>query len=111
MISTVGIGGVREVHVRSKKGIRNVSKPNIQILHNSFMGGVDSFAQLCATYAFDRKSNKWYQAIWHFLIEVALVNGCICYNIQNPNNKLSQWKFREKAIESLLDGFFKKRWT
>lgn len=58
MISSVGIGGVREVHVRSKKGIRNVSKPNIQILHNSFMGGVDSFAQLCATYPFDRKSNK-----------------------------------------------------
>lgn len=48
MISTVGNGGVREVHVKSKKGMRNVSKPNIQILHNSFMGGVDSFDQLCA---------------------------------------------------------------
>lgn len=46
MISTVGNGGVREVHVKSKKGMRNVSKLNIQILHNSFMGGVDSFDQL-----------------------------------------------------------------
>lgn len=56
MISTVGNGGVREVHVKSKTGMRNVSKPNIQILHNSFMGGVDSFDQFCAIYPFDRKS-------------------------------------------------------
>lgn len=49
MISTVGKGGVSEVHVRSKKGMRTVLKPNMQILYNAFMGGVDCFDQLCAT--------------------------------------------------------------
>lgn len=101
MISTVGKGGVSEVHVRSKKGMRTVLKPNMQILYNAFMGGVDCFDQLCATCPFDRKSMRWYQTIWQFLIEVALVKGYICYNIQNPINNLTQWKFREKDIEGL----------
>lgn len=110
MVSTVGKGGVSEVHVRSKEARRTVSKPNIQMLHNSFMGGVDYFDQLCAIYPFDRKSKKWYRTIWHFLIEVALVNGYICYNIQNPNNKLSQQKFRGKVTRGFSRWLFKKRW-
>jgi hypothetical protein len=108
MISTVGNAGVSEVHTRSKKGNRSVLKPNIQVLYNTFMGGVDKFDQLCATYSFDRKSKKWYHTIWHFLIEVALVNGYICYNTQNPTKKLNQRKFREKVIDGLLDGFSRK---
>lgn len=25
---------------------------------------------------------------WHFVIEVALIAGCICYSVQNVGNKL-----------------------
>lgn len=69
------------------------------------MGGVDKFDQLCASYPFDRRAKKWYQRLWHFCIEVALVNGSICYNIQNPTKKLSQRKFREQVIDGLVAGY------
>lgn len=72
------------------------------------MGGVDKFDQLCATYPFDRKAKKWYHRLWHFIIEVALVNGLICYNIQNPTKKLDQRKFRAQVIDGLLAGYSRK---
>ena len=95
MISTVGNPGVTSVRVRTKKGHREVSKPTIQVTYNKFMGGVDKFDQLCTTYPFQHKHKKWYQTLWHFVIEVAPVNGYICYNTQNPQKKMSQRKFRQ----------------
>ena len=46
--------------------------------------------------------------MWHFIIEVALVNARICFNIQN-NRKMSQVCFREKVIEGLLEGYSLKK--
>lgn len=107
MISTVGNAGVAEVHVRSKQGPRNIHKPNVQVLYNKNMGGVDRFDQYCSTYPYSRRSRKWYQTIWHFIIEVALVNGCIAYNIQNPSSTCSHREFRERVIDGLVCGYKK----
>lgn len=107
MLSTVGDAGVTEVDVKSKKGTRKVIKPNVQVLYNKNMGGVDLFDQYCSTYPYGRKSMKWYQTIWHFLIEVALVNGCISYNFVNPNNTVTHKKFREIVIDGLIVNYKK----
>ena len=93
MLSTVGDSGICKVKVNSKMGERFVDKPNVQVMYNKFMGGVDTFDQLCSTYPFNRKTKKWYQTIYHFIIEAALVNSRICYNIQNPGKKMSQISF------------------
>ena len=37
-----------------------------------------------------------------FFMEMALVNGLIAYNLQYSTKKLTQKKFREKVIHSLL---------
>lgn len=41
MLSTVGNTGLTKVSVRSKSGLRSVAKPNVQIMYNKNMGGVD----------------------------------------------------------------------
>lgn len=105
MLSTVGDSGVSDVQVRSKTGNRAVVKPNIQIMYNSNMGGVDLFDQFCSTYPYGRKSMKWYQPLWHFLIEVGLVNGCISYNLQKDVKPLTHKKFREQVIDGLLSNW------
>lgn len=105
MISTVGNPGVTNVTVHTKRGPRQVKKPKVQRLYNTNMGGVDRFDQLCANYSFDRRYKKWYQVLWHFLIEVALVNGYICYNEKNP--KITQKQFRELVIDGLIKNYVK----
>ena len=107
MLSTVGDAGVTEVDVKSKKGPRKVIKPYVQLLYNKNMGEVDRFHQYCSTYPYGRKSTKWYQTIWHFLIEVALVNGCISYNLVKPTNTVSHKKFREMVIYGFIVNYKK----
>ena len=109
MISSVGNSGITKVDVRSKSGIRQVLKPNIQVEYNKFMGGVDLFDQLCSTYPFKRKNKKWHHVIWHFLVETALVNGYICYKIENPDKKVNQRTFRQGVIDGMLEGFSRGR--
>lgn len=87
MLSTIGSTGTEKVVVKSKKGNRLVDKPSVQILYDKYIGGVDKFDHLCSTYPFKRRTKKWYQTLWHFVIEVALVNSLICYNVQNPEKK------------------------
>ena len=79
------------------------------MLYNKHMGGVDKFDQLCGSYNFNRRSKKWYQILWHFVIEVALVNGRICYNAANSGAAVSQTAFRERVIDGLLQGYERKR--
>lgn len=102
MLSTVGDTGVKVTEVRSKTGRREVTKPNIQICYNKNMGGVDLFDKFCSTYPYGHKSMKWYQPLWHFIIEVGLVNGCIAYNMQDGVKPLTHKKFREEVIDGLL---------
>ncbi|RZF48805.1 hypothetical protein LSTR_LSTR003185 [Laodelphax striatellus] len=102
MLSTVGDTNVTVVTSRSKSGDRRQMKPNIQILYNKNMGGVDHFDKFSTTYCYAHKSMKWYQPIWHFLIEVGLVNGCIAYNMQENVKPLTHKQFRKAVIDGLL---------
>lgn len=45
---------------------------------------------------------KWYHTIWHFIIEAALVNGCISYNLQPNVKRLTHKQYRENVIKGLL---------
>lgn len=83
---------------------RQVHKPDAVCAYNMHMGGVDHSDQLRAYYSYCRKTMKWYQVIWHFAKEIALINGLICYNIVNPGQKMDQRKFRKKVVDSLLQG-------
>ena len=86
---------------------RYIDKPNCNIAYNKYMGGVDVFDSLSKTYHFLRKTYKWYQVIWQFLIQTAIVNARIAYIIQNPNQakKMTAGVFRKEIINGLLEGF------
>lgn len=104
ILATLGYSGITKVPVKSEKGDRGIDKRNIQVAYN----GIDRFDQLCSIYPFNMRSIKWYQIIWHFIIETSLINSIICYNIQNPTHKLSQKNFRLQMIDSLLEGYVQK---
>ena len=109
MLSMIGDSSITNVTVKKRTGLTVVPKPSIQVLYNKHMGGVDKFDQLCGSYNFNRQSKKWYQILWHFVIEVALVNGRICYNAANSGATVSQTAFRERVIDGLLQGYERKR--
>ena len=109
MFSTIGDFSVTDVTVKKRTGPTVVPKPSIQVLYNKHMGGVDKFDQLCESYNFNRRSKKWYQILWHFVIEVALVNGRICYNATNSGAAVSQTPSRKRVIDGLLQGYKRKR--
>ncbi|XP_068221401.1 piggyBac transposable element-derived protein 4-like [Palaemon carinicauda] len=104
ILSSVGDTGTVKKSIQSKKGVREVDKPSLQAQYNKYMGGVDLFDQFCSTYPFNHRSKKWYQTLWHFVIEVALVNSKISYNLQN-RKKLTQVVFRQEVIKGLLEGY------
>ncbi|XP_014677267.1 PREDICTED: piggyBac transposable element-derived protein 4-like [Priapulus caudatus] len=91
--------------IRLKKdatGKRTVKKPALVQDYNKYMGGVDRFDQLSAYYCYPHKSQKWYQIMYHYVIETALVNGHIAYKESHPDVNIDQTMFREKVIDSLI---------
>ena len=58
MLSTVGETSVKDVKRKSKSTETIVTKPTVQTLYNKYIGGVDKFDQLCATYPFGRRNKK-----------------------------------------------------
>ena len=109
MLSTIGDSSVTDMMVKKRTGPTVVPKPSIQVLYRKHMGGVDKFDQLCGSYNFNQRSKKWYQILWRFVIEVALVNGRICYNAANSGAAVNQTAFRERLIDGLLQGYERKR--
>jgi hypothetical protein len=108
LLSTVENHLVIDKSVRSKTGTagyRKVEKPVMVEKYNTFMSGVDRFDQKLGSYAYPHKSQKWYQPLFHRLVETALVNGYIIYKEKNGDNAISSLKFRKAVIDYLLEGF------
>lgn len=88
-----------------KGGKRTVEKPVVAEQYNNNMAGVDRMDQLLRSYAHPHKSQKWYQPIYHWVREIALVNGYILYKNDKSTREeqiLPPEKFREKVIDGLL---------
>lgn len=104
VLSSIDNIGTTSVQVHTNKdvsGFRNVDKPKSIVDYNNNMGGVDTFDQLGSYSNYPHRSYKWYQVIYHFCIEAALVNGFIFCKNNDP--KLTQRKFRLAVIDSLLE--------
>lgn len=107
MLSTVHTSETMQVQKRAKKSLTGhvtIEKPKLVVNYNHSMNGVDKFDQLCTNYSFSHKKIKWYQVLWYFLIETALVNGRIVYNNVN-NKKASAPDFRNAVISGLLEEY------
>jgi hypothetical protein len=67
------------------------------------MGGVDSFDQKASYYTYPHKFQKWYQAVYQFAKDAALVNAYILYQADNPNSNLTSAGLRKAVAEKLCE--------
>ena len=82
-----------------------VAKPVVISQYTKNMGGVDRADQYCGSYAFLRKTVKWWRKMFFWLLEVAIVNSFILYNLNRKHQGLSEIthkKFRENLLHQLV---------
>ena len=69
------------------------------------MGGVDKADHYCRSYAFLRKTVKWWRKMFFWLFEVAIVNSFILYNVQRKEKGLrivTHKKYRKNLVIQLV---------
>jgi hypothetical protein len=62
--------------------------PDIIQDYNKNMGGCDLSDMLAALYRIDHKSRKWYMRIFHWVLNVAVINGWLLYR-RHENQRLA----------------------
>ncbi|MGH0143713.1 UNVERIFIED_CONTAM: hypothetical protein FKN15_055272 [Acipenser sinensis] len=65
----------------NRGAIEELDKPSVICDYTSKMGAVDRADHYCASYAFTRKSLKWWRKMFFRLLEVAIVNSAILFNL------------------------------
>ena len=98
--------------------IKDVPCPQAIKLYNQFMNGVDRADQLRSSYPTGRKAMKWWKYLFHFLLDVCLVNAFVLMR-QSANHQLKtktgrvrtlqQLEYRMKLGHRMLDTFSTKR--
>ena len=94
MISTWH-NSMQNMRRKVKNNVEQFRKPVVICDYNKHMGWVDVSDQYISSYSFIRKSKKWWRKMFFWLLEVAVVNSFILYNLSavaNQKPKLSHKK-------------------
>lgn len=104
MLSTLYADNTTNTITRVKKGgaVESVIKPTVVCKYNQYMGGVDIADQYISSYAFSRKSLKWWRKVFFWLLETAVVNAFILFKIKHKKPKLRQRQFRKVLVKELV---------
>jgi len=83
----------------SKKQLNLIKIPYMISEYNKYMGGIDRMDHYLSTYISNHRSKKWYKKIIVYMINVALNNANILYNLYlekngRANEKLKSLDFR-----------------
>lgn len=71
------------------------------------MGAVDRADHYCGSYAFTRKTVKWWRKLFFWLLEIAIVNSYHLWNIDRKEKNLKPMdhlQYRRILIEELVEG-------
>jgi len=79
-----------------------ISFPEIVKVYQILMKGVDISNQLISYYEIDVRMKKWWKRLFNHLIDIAVVNSYILYNKSGRGEVLSQKKFRESIVLSVI---------
>lgn len=79
-----------------------VMKPNIVMAYNSYMGGVDLLDQSTSAYPTTRKTIKWYQKVYFYLLNVSLYNSFVIFKALHSETKMTFLDFKILIVEDLL---------
>ncbi|MGH0124150.1 UNVERIFIED_CONTAM: hypothetical protein FKN15_030982 [Acipenser sinensis] len=84
-----------------KRGpIEELDKPSVICDYTSKMGAVDRADHYCASYAFTRKSLKRWRKMFFWLLEVAIVNSAVLFNLMTVES--GQLPVRHKTFRKAL---------
>ena len=78
----------------SKKQLNLIKIPYMISEYNKYMGGIDRMDHYLSTYISIHRSKKWYQKIIVYMINVALNNANILYNLYLEKNGRSNEKLK-----------------
>lgn len=111
ILSTVYDDSVENVERRTKTAQNvwineTIKKPTMICQYNKYMGGVDVADHYATTYAFGRKTSKWWRKVFFWLFDVAMNNAFILYKLnKNLTDKYRSRQFRKKLVEQLIGSF------
>ena len=77
-------------------------KPKCVIDYNTHMHGVDTADQYLAYYPFIRKTVKWPEKVFFYLLQCCLFNSYITFSKNNPNSRKSFLDFVSDITENLI---------
>ena len=81
---------------------RDIQRPDLVSSYNKYMGGVDHMDQMLSYYTIGKKTIKWYKRIFWRLIDMAIVNSFVLYNMCHPLKRMSHNVFRLQLADSLV---------
>ena len=101
MLSTCFGAETEDIERRAKGGIETIEKPTMIVSYTKFMGAVDRADHYMSSYAFTRKSLKWWRKMFLWLLEVAIVNSYILYWRHSDSAQRNHLKYRERSVTQL----------
>ena len=85
-----------------------IPKLVVILQYTKYTGGVDKADHYCGSYAFLRKTAKWWRKMFFWIFEVATVNSFILYNIRRREQELknvTHKAFQKNIVRQLEEGF------
>ena len=114
-LSTIDNNENTEMQIRTKgtatTDFKGFQKPKMACTYNRFISGIDLFDKKCSVYPYPHKCSKWYQAVFHFLKDAALINSFIIYQAANPASKMDFLTFKSEVAESLVSSIPAAQYT
>lgn len=98
-----------EDYVTRRRDNINVQRPALISDYNRHMGGVDHMDQFLVYYAIGRKSIKWYKIIFWRVLDMAIVNGFVLYNLCHEDKPLYQKNYRLELADALVSDYIEDR--
>jgi Transposase IS4 len=105
MLSTYHDASVQPIKRRTRAGEETIQKPSVIVDYTAKMGAVDHADQMCGSYNFARKSFKWWRKMYFWLLEVAVTNSFVLFNLardQRGEPPVSHLAYREKLVMLLV---------
>ncbi|XP_018403103.1 PREDICTED: piggyBac transposable element-derived protein 3-like [Cyphomyrmex costatus] len=100
---------VSSLHKNKGKTDLATQKPEIVSYYNSTKGGTDTFDFLCKSYSTCRKTTRWTIRLFFSMLDQAVVNSNILYNLNDINNVTERYNFIENLAIMLAGPYMQNR--
>lgn len=89
--------------VTNRRG-ETVSKPEMIVKYNKYMGGIDHQDQMLSYYSCEHKTIRWYKKLGIHMFQQMLYNSYTLHNIFSPTKSL--YDYRLEIISKLLSNMY-----